>query len=494
MELTRTACLPVPPAVDVLLVIDDSPSMHEEAAALAENLRGFSQLYQRSVLDYRIAVTSTDLGNPSCDPATADDGALLASSCRARPEQFVRGASVEAGPIDVWDEGCASHCGLDSLERLPTALFEGGPARPRPWLERVGGVGNLPDGVDPDEALACLGSLGVSGCAFESPLAAAARALERSADPRDPAFGFLRPHAALLVLFITDEDDCSHRAEHGDVFEPGGDRALWSDPTAPEPTSAVCWSAGVACEAGDRGACHPVHRGPDGAPVPAEAAVLEPPEDHIALYEAIDRSKRAGVLYSPDVPGVYVRRVGGTLALEPAGAVDPQTLRAFGTGPACTGEDGREAFPAPRLQVVVDAFPQDPGSRATSICEDVWIDALACVPAPFGGSEQPWDGCFVGCPEDEDPSTPGLQPRCRLERHDTLADGRSTRRTLPRCEWADDGEPCWWPEVEDRGPWCLAAGGAFEVRLRDVVPAARGTCLTLACAASTRPRADCPDA
>ncbi|MCB9677858.1 MAG: hypothetical protein H6737_22345 [Alphaproteobacteria bacterium] len=52
------------PSVDVLFVIDNSCSMSEEQAALAENFPAFFQYFATSGLDYHIGVVSTDLEDP----------------------------------------------------------------------------------------------------------------------------------------------------------------------------------------------------------------------------------------------------------------------------------------------------------------------------------------------------------------------------------------------------------------------------------------------
>ena len=66
-------------------------------------------------------------------------------------------------------------------------------------------------------------------------------ALERTSDPTDPAYGFMRADAPLFVLFITDELDCSLSPDVealAELFE------------APEgaPKSALCFDEGVECE------------------------------------------------------------------------------------------------------------------------------------------------------------------------------------------------------------------------------------------------------
>lgn len=50
------------PAVDMLIIVDDSCSMSQEQAALAANFETFIQFAQAQELDYQIAVTTTDIG------------------------------------------------------------------------------------------------------------------------------------------------------------------------------------------------------------------------------------------------------------------------------------------------------------------------------------------------------------------------------------------------------------------------------------------------
>src|SRR5688500_10837964 len=47
--------------VDVLWVIDNSGSMAEEQENLARNFQSFIELFTRGAVDYRIAVTTTDV-------------------------------------------------------------------------------------------------------------------------------------------------------------------------------------------------------------------------------------------------------------------------------------------------------------------------------------------------------------------------------------------------------------------------------------------------
>jgi hypothetical protein len=58
--------------VDLVFVINNSPSMAPHQARIAENLRRFRQLFDEHKLDYRIGVLTTDFVNAESDQASGD--------------------------------------------------------------------------------------------------------------------------------------------------------------------------------------------------------------------------------------------------------------------------------------------------------------------------------------------------------------------------------------------------------------------------------------
>src|SRR5439155_6267293 len=72
---------------------------------------------------------------------------------------------------------------------------------------------NLPVGVPMADELSCMGEVGSAGCGYEHVLESVYRALhdcETDATCTIPEnLGFLRRDALLVVIFVTDEDDCS---------------------------------------------------------------------------------------------------------------------------------------------------------------------------------------------------------------------------------------------------------------------------------------------
>lgn len=196
------ACTPRTDRLDLLLVVDDSGSMTEEQVSFALELPRFLNglvtgvrpdgTTAEPVTDIHVGVVSTDMGVGgasvfTCEDRDGDDGIL----------QTVTDAS-----------GCPS-------THPPFLAFRGG---------------------DTNEFVArasCASSLGTSGCGFEQPLEAMLKALtpstssvifeEGTTGHADGAnLGFRRAGAALLVVVLTDEEDCS--ALDADVFNPESSR------------------------------------------------------------------------------------------------------------------------------------------------------------------------------------------------------------------------------------------------------------------------------
>ena len=153
--------------VDVLFVIDNSGSMAEKQALLAENFEAFVAELDLVDANYRIGVVTTDVGNPRDPEVTVEGGDLRLSSCRDRIDDFNYYGFDAAF-------ACTDHCQRADadLEIRPTetGLVEGiGEAAPRLWLERLYSETNLGGGVSIAEAFGCYGPQGVNGAGFESP-------------------------------------------------------------------------------------------------------------------------------------------------------------------------------------------------------------------------------------------------------------------------------------------------------------------------------------
>lgn len=183
--------------VDILVVVDNSMSMAEEQANLARN---FPELI-RTILD------------PEIDPETG------------RPSRVpVRDMHIGVISTDMGTAGYAVETCHDSIDGDDGVLQH----EPNPELEGCDRA--FPDYLsyaspEPDASLveqmsrdfSCLAPLGIDGCGFEQPLKAAVRALGYREDGENA--GFLRHDSLLVVLFVTDEDDCSVASDGTRIFD-----------------------------------------------------------------------------------------------------------------------------------------------------------------------------------------------------------------------------------------------------------------------------------
>jgi len=508
-------CYDHPRKVDVLLVVDDSPSMALEQRTLAVNFWAFIDVLEQENVraDYRIAVTTTDVGNPTCDPETPEGGAFVATSCRQRLEGFVAEASIEEEAADAREAGCLAVCDHDEIDLLPTTTAYDDEPRPRPWIQNDQIDTNVPAGVTTREALACLGPQGVGGCPFESPLEAAYQALRRSYDANDPAYGFIRKDAILFIIIITDEADGSVRAEHEDIFMPEGSRVFWSDPSLAEPTSAIAWNAGVECSGGPGtyDECHARDHGADGNPSSAEDAVLHPLSRYIDFIQGIETDKQSR---DPD-QGVVVSVVGGVpLGYEDgrdilyADAADPQEQLAFGIGPGCESTAG-SAHPPVRLREFADALAVGGERNLFSVCADDYTPALFPIAQTIPYMIRP--ACFPHCVLDKDPGTPGLDPGCAVEQI-LPAEYDYELSSVPACVVTPEMDRWDFPRpsdnvcyrmltyndtptnLDDISAECFDEGWNVEliIERRQGSPLAMGTCIEVTCQLSQHPEIDCP--
>lgn len=310
--LERVVSFPAAPRpLDLMLVIDDSPSMSDKQAALAST---FPQLVARleafagGLPDLHIAIVSTDMGTSASADTTP--GASI-------------GAQGQGGCIGRGKDGAF----VVQPNVLRTSATERFLALPR------GGQPNYTGTLA--EALSSQVRLGAGGCGFEQPLAAVKASLGNAANT-----GFVRAEASLAIVILSDEDDCS--ARHTSLFAP--------ESAALGPLQSFrCFRFGVECspdtvaETGAKTGCRPR----------ASAELLV---DEVAPY-------RDAVLAAK---GGDAREVMLAAIVAPADPVSVELRTEPGTGTpqlsvahACsyTGVTGNAvADPAVRLSAFVDGF------------------------------------------------------------------------------------------------------------------------------------------
>lgn len=365
--------------VDILFLVDKSPTMADEQASLARNFPLFIEKLESikgGLPDLHLGVITQDVGagnytvGMTCQGA--GDGGRLQNTPRI--------------------PGC----------RPPDGFF----------ISDIAG----PDGRERNyagslaETFACIAQVGPNGCGFEQHLESLRLALSGSV-PENA--GFLRKDAYLAVVILSDEDDCS-ASDPLRVFDPTSMSVM-------DPLGTVsdwrCAEFGWLC---------------DGRP-PARAA---------ATYASCEPNPRSPYLHHPDAFVDFVRGLKSDPAkilvatiMGPSGPVRV-ALDRFGAPevqPSCE-RGAQSAEPMPRLAY----FAQKVSGQNTfvSICEPELAGGLVQIAEAL--ARIVGDACLDAVPVDSDTRRDGLQADCAV----TETVPGLPPAALPRCP-TTGGKPCW---------------------------------------------------
>lgn len=452
--------------VDILFVIDNSGSMGEEQQRLSGNFGSFIDVLEADDVkaNYRMAVTTTDFGNPRCTPDNfprpANQGRFALDSCRNRigadggRNDFVFAPEMidaTAACTDFCDQGV--HDALQG-EWRPTSIEQDSSEEARFWIENIEGQLNLPSGVEAaasglgisaaNAAFRCLGPQGINGCGFESQLESMWWALARAEQEGEVNYGFLRDAAILSIVHVTDEADCSFQTAQQNIFLDLNNQWSWEE-GASSPTSAVCWNAGVECDGAAPGpytSCRTVNKDINGGTLADDGsedakAVLIPLDKYIQQINAIEQEKKM----IDQNQEVLVSIIGGvpegyeTMQAEIPYIDNPDQAEQikFGIGPGCTSGDGGSAIPPVRMRDFAEAFAVDGERNLFSICSASYSAALDAIANKIRDQIKP--ACFKACVADSDPETEILEPECTLV-EENAATGDQT--PIPECGFDPD--------------------------------------------------------
>ncbi len=313
-------------SVDILFVIDSSGSMKEEQINLVNN---FPRLIE--------ALRSPRLGpDGSGKPCTMKDR----RGCKL-PNLHVGVVSTDLSIGNNSIKNCKAFM-PDEARLLNKPRVAGCTPPSDAWISYDDGKTNIPGKGDPIEkvkdAFSCIARLGTNGCGSEQPLEVAHKALDPSQQVNP---GFLRndpnkDDALLVVVFITDEDDCS--ASNKEIFKVG------FDPNSPICLGCFfrCFKHGVECDvnghgSGPRKDCKPESTG----------KYLHKIDRYLEFFNKLKKTPEG----NPDPSRVIMAAI--------AGPTSPVVVAPFNGNanlqPSCTTALG-EARPAIRLEALVHAF------------------------------------------------------------------------------------------------------------------------------------------
>ncbi|HEX5062284.1 MAG TPA: hypothetical protein VFV99_23095 [Kofleriaceae bacterium] len=418
--------------IDILFIIDDSPSMLDKQTNLKNNFPNFINVLntiEGGLPNVHLGVASSDLGTKGAADAQAAPG-------------------IGSGPGSCSGNGKSGNLQLGNpASTLVTGNFISDTKNPD-GTRTTNYSGSLAN------AFSSIASLGASGCGFEQHIEAAKRALNNN-----PAnAGFMRPNAYLALIFIQDEDDCS--MNHATL--------VGSDTTTLGPLQSFrCNRFGHKCTTGGNNSTEMNAVGPKSGCASEESGTyLTKIGDYVTFFKGL----------KADPNNVIVAAISGpTTPYE----VELRTPPGGGTAiPAvahsCTyqGMNGPEvADPSVRLKQFLDSFPNR--STFSTICQQDLSGALIQIAQLLRtviGSP-----CIEGKLADVDPTTPGPQYDCSVSDVRNYGKANQSEEVLPQCNnlgtpASSTNKPCWAIETDTMN---CTAGDHLTLKVeRNEAPAA----------------------
>jgi hypothetical protein len=405
--------------IDLLFVLDNSGSMAEEQRNLAKNFRylveklnGLTDSKGKVLpVSLNIMFTNSDMGHVACkqDPALGLSppamGMPVANTCLERLPDFVF-QNID-GDLNA-QEICHDFCPSTDFSPDGSSILH--------W-ELSGSNIQHDNGIfqSSDEAMdalahsmACLGLQGIAGCGYESTLESMYQALNPTAAHNQGKSPFLRDNSTLVIVMLSDEDDCSPVSPDG-YYHWSGDltqnqnHKYWAQhpDLGYRTSSAICWNGGTdcvdndgdgvyeSCTSADKNVLHPISR---------YTKLLNEYFGHLGL------KKNVAMLSILGVPPVtkhdeetHIPIEGGVLDLVyrkhwrqediPIGVADsPEMLDfSFGIGMGCKNDTNGYATPPVRIKEVCESLNYEEGDKQRirccieSICDDDFSDAINCL-------------------------------------------------------------------------------------------------------------------
>jgi hypothetical protein len=389
--------------LDILFLIDKSPTMENEQAALAANfprfIRSLSQL-DGGLPSIHIGVISQDIGAGGLSVGGNCAGAGDAGNLLATPR--IPGCTPPSGNFiaDIDVDGTRQRNYTGSLE----------------------------------DTFSCIATLGPNGCGFEQHLGS----LDKALLDNPSNAGFLRPDAFLAIIIISDEDDCTAK-----------------DPAIYDPSNAAvgpladfrCFEWGWECDQGTMSRTGGTYT---NCQPRTDSPYLHHPDHFVERIKSLKADPRKIIVSTimgpsadtvPSVPEVVV-------------SVDP-VRNVPVIAPSCR-LGAQDAFPMPRLF----HFAQQFGDRHSffSLCNDDDNDGQADLQQGLDLVAQLirrilGNACFESdvSVADLDPANPGLQLECSVSEITRPGTSTAIETSIHACKMADPttpasdaAEPCWY--------------------------------------------------
>jgi hypothetical protein len=431
--------------VDVVFVVDDSPSMAPAQTALVASLPAFADKL-RALPGLQIAVVSSDMGG--------GDGSI--PGC------------MGTGKSGVFQYAARGGCAATGLQAGAT------------YLSNVGGVANYTGNME--DVLRCIVPLGETGCRFSHSFAALTRALGADGKGAAPSENrsFLRHDAGLAVVFVTNEDDCSV-ADGIPLFDTTQNLTLASQ--LGPPTNFRCNEFGHICEGGA-----PSRNSPNGQLTDTVTYQNCVSAEGSGLLKTVwDTAAQLKALKADPTKDIVVAALSGLATPYQVHWKSPAMSDPGGPWPEIThscANDTTFGDPGVRLTELARQFGAN--GLTLSICESSLGPPLTRIGEAIAGLYAP--PCIQGTVAG-DPARGGTQPDCDV----TLAGASGAPDAgvaVPSCADSGGVGPCW--NLVPGGPTCSGQVLSLVAGPANAPPASMTVRCTLCTPGVPDPARNCP--
>jgi hypothetical protein len=419
--------------LDLLFMIDDSPSMASMQQKLLAQLPTFMQVLQSLPVppSLHVAVVSSDMGAHS---------------------------DTDIGCTELGDNG-VFHYAPEGM-CTDTTLAAGGT-----YLSDADGVADFTDPIA--TVFQCIALLGDTGCGFGHQLASIDRALGADGNGPPPAAtgAFLRPEAYLDIVMLTNEDDAS-APQNTTIFSLNGHPQNVTNPDGP--LTDYRRNGGPRgphlCQDPESG--NPAAYGTPPILVPADAqGTAAAPALNLVNCKDNDSGSSAFIPVSKFVSDIKALKLDPDNQIAVSGIIAPAEPVEIGWYPPTEGQDlapgelwpdemhscgarGGDKVSPNATQFTADGSFGDPGIRLTqflnsfpnsvaaSICDSGYAEAMTNIAQRLGVLVAP------PCITESIATDAQGQPRCSVIENAT--NGATTAKTaIPNCNENGEVAPCW---------------------------------------------------
>ncbi|HWO24445.1 MAG TPA: hypothetical protein VNO30_37125 [Kofleriaceae bacterium] len=389
--------------VDILFVIDDSPSMLDKQTNIKNNFPKFIEVLntiQGGLPDVHIGAVSSDMGTKGTQDSVAGSaiGQIGQGGCSGTGKNGNLQVGTAAGDLQ---NGSVYISDIKQSDGSRLKNYNG----------------------DLSTTFGKLASLGAGGCGFEQHLLAMRRALENN--PANATF--LRPDAFLAVIFLADEDDCTFAKSS--ILGP-------ESPSLGPLQSFRCNRFGHTCAIGGRTDAEMNQTGTKDQCSPNESSqYLEKVQSFVDFVKGL----------KGDVNKVVVAGIMGEISpyqvelrAPPGGGSPIPSVAHSCSYKGATGMD-EVADPPTRIKFFLDQFPNR--STFTTICQQDLSGGLQLIAQLLKAAIG--DPCIEGKLADVDPGTAGDQFDCSVSDVTNARKPGQMETVLPACDEAISNKPCW---------------------------------------------------